>query len=199
LLDELSFREWIGHVRAGDEEAATELVRQYAPVLEKAVRRRLLRRRLHRVLEAPDVSQAVLARFFCQARAGRFCLERPEQVRKLLLRMARNQVSDEARHHRARRRDLTRLEDGFSQEGLELLEDTAPAPVAVVAWRELVVELFRRLSDDERELAEQRAEGRAWASLAAQRGSTPDALRKQLARAVDRAGRGLGLGSPAPA
>jgi hypothetical protein len=195
LTDELSFQDWIRHLRAGDERAAAELVRQYAPMLERAARLRLFRRRLHRVLEAPDISQTVLARFFRQTAAGCFHLERPEQVRKLLLRMTRNQICDEARHHRAHRRDHTRLAHGFPQEGLHLVVDTAPAPAAVVAGRELLGELYRRLNEDERDLAEQRAQGRDWASLAAERGSTPDALRKQLARAFDRAGRGLGLGA----
>jgi DNA-directed RNA polymerase specialized sigma24 family protein len=195
LSEEVSFPDWVRRLRAGDERAAAALVRQYAPLLERAARLRLLRRRLHRVVEAPDVSQAVLARFFRLAAAGRFCLDRPEQVRKLLLRMTRNQVYDEARHHGARRRDHTRLAQGFPQERLDLVEDTAPAPGAVVASRELLGELYRRLSDDERDLAEQRAQGRDWATLAAERGSTPDALRKQLARAFGRAGRGLGLGA----
>jgi hypothetical protein len=195
LQAELSFQEWILHVRAGDPQAAAALVRRYAPLLERAIRPSLFRRRLHRVLEVTDISQAVLARFFRHAADGRFCLDRPEQVRKLLLRMVRNQVNDEARHHRALRRDHVRLERGFPQEGLELLADTAPEPGAVVAGRELVGELYRRLSDDERDLAEQRAQGRDWAALAAERGSTPDALRKQLARAFDRAARALGLGA----
>jgi DNA-directed RNA polymerase specialized sigma24 family protein len=195
LSGELSFEEWVRHLRAGDERVAADLVRQYAPLLERAARVRLFRRRLHRVLEAPDISQAVLARFFRRTADGCFRLERPEQVRKLLLRMTRNQVFDEARHHRAHRRDHTRLAHGFPQEGLDLVVDTAPAPSAVVAGRELLGELYRRLTDDERDLAEQRARGRDWASIAAERGSTPDALRKQLARAFGRAGRGLGLGA----
>jgi DNA-directed RNA polymerase specialized sigma24 family protein len=193
LPGELAFKEWMGRVRAGDQQAAAALVGRYAPLVEKSVRVRLFRLRLHRLLEAADVSQVVLARFFRHAAAGRLRLERPEQVRKVLLRMARNDVIDAARHHRAARRDHTRIERGFPQDGLELFEDTAPTPGAVVAARDLLGALFRRLSDEDRDLAEQRALGRDWAALAAERGTTPGALRKRLARALDRAGRTLGL------
>jgi hypothetical protein len=49
------------------------------------------------------------------------------------------------------------------------------------------------LSDDERFLADQRALGRDWGDIAREVGGSAEALRKRLARAVDRAARGLGL------
>jgi hypothetical protein len=49
------------------------------------------------------------------------------------------------------------------------------------------------LSQEKRWLAEQRALGRAWADIAAERSETPEALRKRLGRAVDRVVHELGL------
>jgi RNA polymerase sigma-70 factor (ECF subfamily) len=48
------------------------------------------------------------------------------------------------------------------------------------------------LPPPERYLAEQRAQGREWAGLAAEVGGTPEALRKRLGRALDRVLRELG-------
>jgi len=42
-------------------------------------------------------------------------------------------------------------------------------------------------------LAEQRALGRDWAQIAAEKGGSAEALRKQLARAIERVSQELGL------
>jgi hypothetical protein len=66
-----------------------------------------------------------------------------------------------------------------------------------VAGAELLQEFRRRLSTDERQLAEKRAAGLGWSEIAAERGESPEALRKQLARAIDRVSQELGLeGAP---
>jgi hypothetical protein len=62
-----------------------------------------------------------------------------------------------------------------------------------VAARDLLQEFRKRLSEEERALADQRARGREWAEIAAERGGSPEALRKQLARALDRVAQELGL------
>ena len=49
------------------------------------------------------------------------------------------------------------------------------------------------LSEEERYLADQRGLGREWTDIAADRGQSPEALRKRLSRAIDRVARQLGL------
>ena len=51
----------------------------------------------------------------------------------------------------------------------------------------------RLLTDEERQLAELRGEGLAWADIAEQLGGTPAGRRMQLTRAVDRVAGELGL------
>ena len=53
--------------------------------------------------------------------------------------------------------------------------------------------LQQRLTAEERQLADLRAQGREWPEIAAQVGGTPSGRRKQLTRAVDRVARELGL------
>ena len=49
------------------------------------------------------------------------------------------------------------------------------------------------LNEEERQIADLRSQGLDWAGVAAQLGGTPQARRMQLARAVDRVARELGL------
>jgi hypothetical protein len=62
-----------------------------------------------------------------------------------------------------------------------------------VADRELLHEFRRRLTEEERHLAEQRSHGRSWNAIAQEFGKPADALRMQLNRAIDRVTQELGL------
>jgi DNA-binding CsgD family transcriptional regulator len=62
-----------------------------------------------------------------------------------------------------------------------------------VAAQELLSKARHLLTPLERELLELREQGRRWAEIATARGESPEALRKQLARAVVRVARTLGL------
>jgi RNA polymerase sigma factor (sigma-70 family) len=178
------FLELIRRVRAGDQQAATDLVRRYEPAIRLAVRVRLTDARLRRVVDSMDICQSVLANFFVRAAAGQFEIEKPEQLLGLLTTMARNKVTNQAHRRRAARRDVRRqvLTDAGE------VEPAAPGatPSVQVSEAELLAELRRRLTPEERELAELRAQGRSWEEIAAQCGGTPDALRIKYSRAVDR-------------
>jgi hypothetical protein len=63
----------------------------------------------------------------------------------------------------------------------------------VVAQRELLQEVQRRLSAQERQLVSLRIEGQAWPAIAKQLGGTPEARRMQLTRALDRVEQQLGI------
>ena len=66
-------------------------------------------------------------------------------------------------------------------------------PGQQAATKELVREFQSRLSEEERQLADLRVNGQSWDQIAAERGESPEALRKRLARAVDRISRELRL------
>jgi RNA polymerase sigma-70 factor (ECF subfamily) len=152
---------------------------------------RLANSRLRRVLDTMDLCQSVLAGFFVRAAAGQFDLERPEQLVRLLVTIARNKVAYQARRQRAQRRDQRRdvAFEGQAQEPL----DAGPSPSRVASGRELLAEVRRRLEPDELRLADFRAEGYDWAAIAAALGGTAEARRKQLARALDRVTAEIGL------
>jgi RNA polymerase sigma-70 factor (ECF subfamily) len=191
MAEDVDFPALMRRVRAGDEQAAAELVRRYEPAVRRAIRYRLTDARLRRVCDSLDVCQAVLGSFFVRAAAGQYDLDTPEQLHKLLVVMARNKLAKQAHRQQATRRDHRR------QSGLPLeehqLADPQPSPSWQVAARELLQELYRRLAPEERRLAELRNEGRDWAEIAAQVGGSPEALRKRLVRAVEHVAAQLGI------
>jgi RNA polymerase sigma-70 factor (ECF subfamily) len=187
-----SFVDLIRRVRAGDEDAAAEVVRRYEPAVRRVVRVHLHDSRLRRVLDSTDVSQSVLATFFVRANLGQYDLDTPEDLLKLLATIARHKVINEAARQRADRRDYRREEPIGSREGLARAAASDPSEQA--AARELLEKVREGLTDDERELAEKRGRGDSWAEIAATQGGTTESLRKKLARALDRVLRQLGLG-----
>jgi RNA polymerase sigma-70 factor (ECF subfamily) len=178
------FADFIRRIRAGDDQASRELVDRYEPVVRREVRMRVRDPRLYSRFDWTDVCQSVMASFFVRAAKGEYDLAAPDQLLRLLVVITRHKVAKEERRHRADRRDYRRLEPcdpAFLTGGA-----TAHSPSRLVAGRDLLEEFRRRLSRDERELADLRAQGCKWAEIAAQLGGTPQARRKQLARAIDR-------------
>lgn len=186
-----SFAELIARVRAGDADAAAEIVARYEPEIRRAVRLRLTDPGLRRVLDSMDICQSVLGNFFVRAAAGQFDLERPDQLFGLLVVMARNKLRDQVACLRAARRDQRRIEADDSP--LDAALAATPTPSSAVAARDLLRAVRAALTPEELDLADQRAAGRDWNSIAAERGERPDTLRKRLAAALDRAARRVGL------
>jgi DNA-directed RNA polymerase specialized sigma24 family protein len=103
MADELKFAEFMSRIRAGDDDAARELVRQYEPLIRREVLLRIRDDRLNRAFDSMDVSQSALASFFTRAVSGNYQLNRPEQLAKLLITMARNKLVSCARSERRQR------------------------------------------------------------------------------------------------
>jgi RNA polymerase sigma-70 factor (ECF subfamily) len=196
------FEALIRRVREGDGQAAAELVKRYEPAIRRAARVRLHDTRLNRLFDSMDICQSVLASFFVRTALGQYDLETPDQLLKLLATMARNKLANAVKGHAAGRRDFRRVEaadarggrdDPAGSAGMEALAALGPSPSSEVAARELLHEARRRLSPEDLSLLERRQEGQAWAEIAAERGVSPEAIRKRLARSIDRVARELGI------
>ena len=105
--------------------------------------------------------------------------------------MARNKLADQLRREQARCRDHRRIDAGDVRD-YEVI-GAEPSPSRNVCARDLLDEFRRRMSPEERQLADRRALGREWPDIAAELGGRPDALRKKLDRAVSRIARELGV------
>jgi ECF sigma factor len=191
MAEDKTFADFIRRIRAGDAEAAAELVRRYESVIRVEVRHRLSDPRLRRLFDSMDISQSVLASFFLRASTGQYELDEPAQLVKLLVGMTRNKVAFQARKQRALRRDHRRIE-ALDPENCDVPTSDA-SPSQVIANQELLAMVRQHLSTEEGQLADLRAQGRDWAEIAGALGGTAQGRRKQLARAIDRVARELGL------
>jgi RNA polymerase sigma-70 factor (ECF subfamily) len=195
-LTDDTFSELMTRVRAGDQRAAEQLIRDCeADIrLEIRVRLRIQDSRVRRLLDSMDIAQSVLASFFAGVAEDKLSPQSPRQLFALLLSMARNKLLKKVRYHRQKRRDARRLLP-IADLGAAV-PTPAETPSEYVAGKELLATLWARLTPRERLLSEQRREGRSWEAIAADLGGTPHGLRKQLERAFARVSQDLNLAAP---
>jgi RNA polymerase sigma-70 factor (ECF subfamily) len=189
--DDDRFRDLIRRVRAGDGEAATELVRRFEPSIRRAVHARLTDPQLRRLFDSQDICQSVFKRFFVCAASGRYELDRPEQLLRLLAVMARNKLRKQVEKQQAQKHGGGR--PAPAPPDAERLVDPGPSPSEAASHSELLQEILSRLSAEERLLAEWRRHGLSWEEIATEVGGSPDALRMRYNRAIDRVTGELGL------
>jgi RNA polymerase sigma-70 factor (ECF subfamily) len=191
LVDVPSIDELIRRVRSGDQDAAALLVKRYEPAIRRAVRFRLADAGLATLLDSMDICQSVLGSFFIRAATGQYKLETPEQLLKLLTTMARNKLISHARKQHAQRRDSRRVSSRHDDQAQ--LMSPHQSLSKQVAVRDILQEVQRRLSPEERRMLELKNEGHNWASIASELGGSAEALRRRLSRALDRVAEQLGL------
>ena len=184
-MKELPFRALLDKVRGENQEAASELMRRYAPQIQRIARMRLGRNRLQRVLDSEDICQSVMANFFHRVISGQFELDTPEQLLRLLATMARHHVIKKAEFHQAQCRDIRRIIS--SDEAEETAVDPNGTPSLMVANQEIMSKLRINFTDQEQQLLDARIAGRSWNEIAEEEGSPVDRLRKRLTRALARA------------
>jgi RNA polymerase sigma-70 factor (ECF subfamily) len=192
MTSENPFPDLLRRVRAGDPQAAAELVRSHEPVLRRFVRSQMWHRQLRRTLDSIDVCQSVFGNFFQAVRLGRYDLQTPEDLCKLLVVMARNNVISQMRRPHVWRQQERQSRDG-GHDACDLLVSPEASPGWQTEARDLLEAVRSRLTDEERWLVEQHAQGRAWAEVAAERHANPEALRKRHDRALQRVAQELRL------
>jgi len=191
MPETVPFSDFVRRIRAGDETAAQELVRHYEPLIRREVRLHLEDRRLQRLFDSMDICQSVLASFFPRMAEGQYDVNRPEDLVKLLVKMARNKLASAARRQYRQRRDQRRHALVPSL-GLYQVADPNPSPGDLVAGIELMQRFQNLLSPEERQVADLRSQGLAWADIAERLGGKARARRMQLSRAAERVLRQLG-------
>ena len=190
MLEQAAFEKLMGRIRAGDEDAAAELVHFYEPLIRREVRLQIRDRRLYRLFESIDVCQSVLGSFFVRTALGDYDLETPGHLVKLLMVMARNKVATAANRQRRQRRDNRRT---TGPEELAGIVDPGPSPSELISGQELLERFRAGFTDEERAIAGLRMDGFGWDEITARLGGKPQARRMQLARAVERVSRQMGL------
>jgi RNA polymerase sigma factor (sigma-70 family) len=183
------FADALRRVRAGDERAAQELVKAQEGTIRRAVRYVLMKYpRARQMMDSVDVAQEVLLSFFVGLGEGKYDLRDQDDLRKLLVAMARNKATSKLRALGAEKRRA-------EHERLGAVDVPGPeaTPSVQVGTEELLAELLKRLSPEERWLLEQRFNGRAWGEIAAELSERGDTVSKRLRRALARVAQELGV------
>lgn len=189
MLTDDEFSELMQRTRAGDQDAARELVELYEPQIRRAARLRLTDPGLRRLVDSVDICQSVFGRFFKNAGNGEFDLQKPEQLLALLTTMMRNRIIDEHRRQTTQKRA-----GGFAASGgadvvavdPDALAVDEPGPGTATATKELLSQIRARLTPAELDLADRRNAGQPWEEIAAELGQSVGGLRKKLERAMQR-------------
>jgi RNA polymerase sigma factor (sigma-70 family) len=185
------FADFVRRIRAGDDQAAAELVNRFESLIRREVRLRISGSQVNRAFDSLDVSQSVLANFFARAATGQFELEHPDQLARLLVTMARNKLVSRVRSERRQIRDIRRVT--VDRDALDRVADEQQSPSEIVGRKELLERLRTLLSDEERQIIDLRNEGLGWDEVATKLGGTGQARRMQMSRGIERLIRQLGI------
>ena len=146
-----SFRALIVRVRAGDDQAAAEVIDRFGPYVRRVIRVKLNDAGLG---SSSDIYQSVLANFFVRAALGAFHLDTPDDLKRLLAEMTRNKVRERIR----KQRPTVPLNPSDSRIGMQIADDDS-SPSQLAAFRELYQRAVALLSDEERLPGESTASG----------------------------------------
>jgi len=163
MSEAAAFPDFLKRIRAGDSQAAEELVRKYESLIRRQVRLNL-DSRLNRIFDSMDVCQSVLKSFFVRTAAGQYDLDDPKELVRLLVSMAQNKLASAARNEHRKKRDQRRTASG--DDALAGLAVATPSPSQVVEARDLLAETRRRLTPEERLLADFRGQELEWQEIA---------------------------------
>ena len=178
------FQELIRLARAGDEDAAARLAHEFEPFIRRFVRFRMRSRsnhdRLRPEIDSADICQSIFKSLFVGLREGRFELNRPEQLAKLLSAMVRFKVATKARRLSVTLREILELDAPNDR------IDSGPGPEKLVDDRDSLETILKLFEGDELELLVRRLDDQPWSVIALAVGGTAEGLRKKLARALER-------------
>jgi DNA-directed RNA polymerase specialized sigma24 family protein len=178
------FQDLIVRARAGDQDASTELARAFEPFILRFIRFQMRRhanyRKIRSRLGSADICQSVFKSLFDGLKHGRFQLNQPDQLNKLLRMMSRFKIATEGRRLSVILREV--IEGGTPPDQV----DPRSRPEKPVDDRDLTETVLAHFSEEELALLERRLDGETWPLIAAQVGEAADTLRRRLERAIHR-------------
>jgi RNA polymerase sigma-70 factor (ECF subfamily) len=169
--DEVEFRRLITRVREGNPEAALELLELYSPHVLRLIRRRLSPK-MRAKFDSADFVQGVWVAFFCEGQTRDF--ERPEDLIRFLVTIARNKLYDETRRRtQSERYNVSReqsLDDTelTGEQELEAIDLRQPRPSEIAVARERWTKLLADQPPLYRKILELRCRGATFLEIADQ-------------------------------
>jgi RNA polymerase sigma factor (sigma-70 family) len=169
--------------RAGDPQAARQLVDQYLDRLLALAKRRISQRLASRV-DPEDIVQSVFRTFFMRAKDGQFKLKDQDDLCKLLMRITVHKVLKQVEYHTAGKRDanLETEQGNRSTERMHELLAKEPTPEAQVEFIDQLEMLLSMYSPKERKILEMRMNGFSERDIAADLNVTDRTVRRLFER-----------------
>lgn len=180
-MAEPSIPELLAAYRAGDARAQEALLARLEPVVRGFVRQQM-GKKLRSVEESTDLAQSVLLALHLRAEAGKLDVDDEQKLHALLRVMLRNKLANRADLLKAAKR-------GSGERPAPLETDVAagdPTASVLAGVAEMKRLLLRELDAEEMAILEGRLAGRTNEEIAAELGTTADAVRMRWNRARDR-------------
>lgn len=167
----------------GDEDAAWQLYERYVKRLVGLARSRISGK-LNARVDAEDVVQSVYRSFFRNAQEGRYELEQPGDLWRLLASITVNKVRDQAKRHTQQKRSVDR--EAGSAEAVavtfqSLIADE-PSPEAALMLIEEVESVMNQLDESQRQILELRLQGHVVEDIASLAACSERTVRRKLER-----------------
>jgi RNA polymerase sigma-70 factor (ECF subfamily) len=177
--DKSLFNLWQG----GDQGAAQKLFERYVERLVTLARRRISERLAGRV-DAEDVVQSVFRTFFVRAREGKFTVNDPDDVCKILARITVNKALRQVEFHQAAKRNVATEAGQAHEERDRLYEvlDKEPTPEAANQFLDQLERFMGQLAPEERQILELRLQGYSSEEIASQLGTYDRKIRRVMER-----------------
>jgi RNA polymerase sigma-70 factor (ECF subfamily) len=184
MMDDTTFSALVGRVRAGDEHAATELVRHFEPELRLIVRA-TLPERLRSRLDSMDVVQSVWSSLLRPAEPGDPLFKNPRHFLGYLAGMVRNKVWEEYRRRtRSQKYALAREEPLYHRRGgrdqVREVASSDPSPSEAAQASDRLRQLLDGRSDLVARIVDLRREGRTFPEIAEQTGVSERTARRVI-------------------
>ena len=154
------FHNLLTRLKAGDQDAATQVVEEYGPHIYRAIRRRFRSKKLQILYNSDDCMQSVWGWFFANAADFDKC-DTPRHLINYLARTAANKLIDQQRSLNAGRNDINREAPLANSKCLDQfgLVDPGPTPSHRVSLQDQYDHCTRGLSPEKRTIVAMYAEG----------------------------------------
>jgi RNA polymerase sigma-70 factor (ECF subfamily) len=175
-------------LRAGDDDAASQVFSRFASQILDLARQKL-HGSMRRKIDPEDVLQSVFRSFFVRHRQGRFDIENWDNLWGILLVMTLRKCHRRMHYHQADRRDLRREVSLGSDSAPEVRWDLVahgPTPAEAAVLTELVTCLMQALRPDDRGVLSMHLQGYTVAEISERNGCSVRTIHRALDRIKDR-------------
>ena len=181
MSESQAFSDLLDDLRAGDEQAAGQIVDEHTDALV-AVARRQMGAKLARRVDPEDIVQSTYRSLFVRMRQGEYELGSGHDLWKLLVTITLNKVRRKAKFHRTARRDMNR--DQSVTDGTGALAnrspDGGPTPDDAAALVDELQTLLESVKPRDRQIVELRLQGSTTAEIAQETSRSERSVRRIL-------------------